>query len=293
MTRIVSLLLITLSPLMSLGQALTYENQSGDIHLAGEIQLSDLQNAPYQEWYNENYRAFEKSDKPSAWSKNLKEAKVEIFLGTWCGDSKMWVPRFINLWESLGLDTSQLKIVALYDGAENYKQGPEGEEKGRNIHRVPTFIFSRDGEEFARIVESPVNELETDLAQIALGYASAPNYRGATAMIELLATKSDTEIKDDMKTHLNAVYRKAGRSVELNTLGYVYLRSGRVREAIMTFMFNTRFFPYDPNVYDSYAEALEQDGQIALAIENYQKVLEINPDNEKAREKVEALSDQQ
>lgn len=292
MTRIVSLLLITVSPLMSLGQALTYENQIGDTHLVGEIQLSDLQADPYQEWYDENYEAFEKSDKPSAWIENLKDAKVEIFLGTWCGDSKKWVPRFVNLWQSIGLDTSQLKIVALYDDAEKYKQGPEGEEKDRNIHRVPTFIFSRDGEEFARMVESPVNDLETDLAQIALGYASAPNYRGATAMMELLTTKSDAEIKDDMKTHLNAVYRKAGRSVELNTLGYVYLRSGRVREALMTFKFNTRFFPYDPNVYDSYAEALEQDGQLALAMENYQKVLEITPDNEEVIEKVKALSDE-
>lgn len=292
MIRIVSLLLITLSPLMSLGQALTYENQSGDTHLAGEIQLSDLQTGPYQEWYDENYQAFEKSDKPSAWIENLKDAKVEIFLGTWCGDSKKWVPRFVNLWQSIGLDTSQLKIVALYDDAEKYKQGPEGEEKDRNIHRVPTFIFSRDGEEFARMVESPVNDLETDLAQIALGYASAPSYRGATAMMELLTTKSDAEIKDDMKTHLNAVYRQTGRSVELNTLGYVYLRSDRVREALMTFKFNTRFFPYDPNVYDSYAEALERDGQLALAMENYQKVLEITPDNEEVIEKVKALSDE-
>ena len=47
-----------------------------------------------------------------------------------------------------------------------------------------------DGKETARIIESPNTDLETDLAQIALGFPSNPNYRGATRMIELIEEKS-------------------------------------------------------------------------------------------------------
>ena len=107
-------------------------------------------------------------------------------MGTWCGDSKKWVPRFLKLWDAYELDRSKLRFTALYDTDEKYKQDPNGEELGKKIHRVPTFIFKRDGAEFARIVESPRNDLKTDLQQIALGVSSEPNYRGATYLIDVL-----------------------------------------------------------------------------------------------------------
>ena len=45
-------------------------------------------------------------------------------------------------------------LLKLYDRDEKYKQGPNGEEKGEKIHRMPVFIINRDGKESARIVES-------------------------------------------------------------------------------------------------------------------------------------------
>ena len=44
-------------------------------------------------------------------------------------------------WDLLGLELAQLEFIALYVDDDRYKQGPNGEEKGKNIHRVPTFIF--------------------------------------------------------------------------------------------------------------------------------------------------------
>jgi len=70
--------------------------------------------------------------------------------------------------EDLSQDTA-LEIIALYNG-EKTKQGPNGEEKGMGIHRVPTFIFEQGGKEIARIVEDPATDFETDIAQIALGF---------------------------------------------------------------------------------------------------------------------------
>jgi hypothetical protein len=81
------------------------------------------------------------------------------------------------------LDENQLKFTALYDGEELYKQGPNAEEKGKRIHRGPTFIFKKEGQEYARMVEYPRNDLEKDLAQIAVGYPSEPNYRAASSSI--------------------------------------------------------------------------------------------------------------
>tara|TARA_B110000305_G_scaffold166436_1_gene184047 strand:- start:71 stop:229 length:159 start_codon:yes stop_codon:yes gene_type:complete len=49
----------------------------------------------------------------------------------------------------LDLYRDKLNYTALYDIDEHYKQGPNGEEKGMQIHRVPTFIFKRNGKEIA------------------------------------------------------------------------------------------------------------------------------------------------
>ena len=156
--------------------ATTYVNHRNEKHLCGVFELHELEkDTLYSSWYQDNYAAMDVAVSNASWVRELDSSTVDIYMGTWCGDSKKWVPRFVRLWDDLGLDRSQLRFIALYDSNEKYKQGPNGEEKGKNIHRVPTFIFKEKGEEFARIVESPRNDLITDLKQIATGTASKPN----------------------------------------------------------------------------------------------------------------------
>ena len=267
-----------------------YDNSRGESHLCGAFQIEDLEkDTIFQKWYKKNYLDFEVLNKKPTWIKNLKNIEVDIYIGTWCGDSKKWVQKFIKLWDELGLNRTQLKFIALYGSVEGkYKQGPNGEEKNKDIHRVPTFIFKRSNKEIARIVESPNNNLETDLAQIALGYPSNPNYRGATSMINLLKSNSVDSVKTNIE-YLNEVYRLVKSTSELNTLGYVYLESDRIDEALTIFYYNTRFFKYNPNVYDSYAEALAKSGQNEEAIKNYEKVLLLDRSNNHAREQIKKL----
>lgn len=279
---------------ISAQEATFYTNDKGDTHLCGPFDMEVLTtNETYKDWYNENYQKFELSSKNSAWSKNLTNLKVDIYLGTWCGDSKKWVPQFVNLWQSLGLPAEQLNFIALYDMGyeEKYKQGPNREEKGKMIHRVPTFIFKKDNEEVARIVESPVTDMETDLAQIALGYPTTPNYKGANYMMKLIKNTPMPDILENISEHLNKVYRMVVGSKELNTLGYVYLKSDMVDEALLAFYFNTLYYKYNPNVYDSYAEALAITGDTENAIKNYEIVLKLDPENENAKAQLDKLKE--
>jgi tetratricopeptide (TPR) repeat protein len=69
----------------------------------------------------------------------------------------------------------------------------------------------------------------------------------------------------------------------------VLLDAGKVEEALLVFYFNTRYFQYNPNVYDSYAEALVKYGQIEKAIETYEKVLLLDRDNSNAIQQLEKL----
>jgi len=67
---------------------------------------------------------------------------------------------------------------------------------------------------------------------------------------------------------------------DLNNLGYKYLSADKIDEALMVFKLNVEAFPESWNVYDSYAEALKTVGDTENSILNYQRSLELNPDNE-------------
>lgn len=266
----------------------TYVNSRDETHLCGPIKIEDLQTGEYQSWFDENY-VNPPLESTAKWKKNLKGTTVEIYLGTWCGDSKYWVPRFIALWDQLGLDRTQLNLISLYDDMDKYKQGPNHEEVGKKIHRVPTFIFKKDGKEYARVVESPNNDLVTDLAQIALDYPSRPNYRAASYLQDVMASTQMDSVNNDIKKHALTVYRQTKGPGELNTLGYVLLRAGKIEESLVVFKINTYLYPSHANAYDSYAEALAEAGRKEEAIEYYSKVLELDADNENALKQIENL----
>ena len=60
-------------------------------------------------------------------------------------------------------------------------------------------------------------------------------------------------------------------------------------EATVLFKLNVQVFPASSNAYDSLGEAYMKAGQKQLAVDNYKKSLELNPDNDNAKEKLKAL----
>jgi len=75
----------------------------------------------------------------------------------------------------------------------------------------------------------------------------------------------------------------------MNILGYQYLQAGETKEAIELFKMNVRAYPESANTYDSLGEAYMVNGDKELAIKNYNKSLELNPDNENAVEMLKRL----
>ncbi|MEO2050163.1 MAG: thioredoxin family protein [Allomuricauda sp.] len=156
-------------------QEVTLEN--GYTFMVGKINLEGLNTAPYQQWFQsgkENY-AVDRT-MVNLFKKELKAYTIKLFLGTWCGDSKRETPRIIKILEAADFPMEQLEIIALDRRKGLYKTSPTGEEKGFNIIKVPTIIFLKNGEEVNRIVESPMESLEEDMAQILLQGSYTPNY---------------------------------------------------------------------------------------------------------------------
>ncbi len=75
----------------------------------------------------------------------------------------------------------------------------------------------------------------------------------------------------------------------INNIGYDFYHDDRMKLAQNTFKVNMMLYPDNFKVYDSYAEACMKMGEVDLAILNYSKSLELNPQNNNAKDKLEEL----
>ena len=78
----------------------------------------------------------------------------------------------------------------------------------------------------------------------------------------------------------------------LNQLGYHLLMQKKMDEAIKVFELNVREYPNASNPYDSLGEAYMNAGQKDLAIKNYEKSVELNPNNKNGVEMLKKLKSQ-
>ena len=152
----------------------------GSPFLVGHIPEALLLNQPYASWYGTGLEAYRPD--PSS-LEELKSAlepyHILVFLGTWCGDSRREVPRFMKILQESGFPAERVKIVTVDRREEHYKKSLNGEEWGLDIRRVPTFIFLREGREANRIVEKPLQSLEADMLAILRGDPYTPRYARA------------------------------------------------------------------------------------------------------------------
>ena len=75
----------------------------------------------------------------------------------------------------------------------------------------------------------------------------------------------------------------------LNQLGYQLLYGGREADGVEVFKKNVQEYPQSSNVYDSLGEAYAKVGQKDVAIQNYERSLELDPKNNNAAERLKKL----
>jgi thiol-disulfide isomerase/thioredoxin len=256
-----------------------FEKANGDINLLGISTVDRLQEAPFMEWYLESYSEYEVNtelfqlvDLPDS---------ITIFMGTWCGDSRREVPRFIKILESRNYDLDKLNIICLNTGFQNYKQAPEREERGMDIHRVPTFIFHDEkAKEIGRIVEEPIVSLEQDFADVMNGKVYETAYPVANDMINNFKNYSLKELKKMTPALLKKYKDKSVSISELNTYGYVLWSSWELTKAEFVFELNTKLYPEEARTHSSLARFKSGLGKTKEAMSSVKNGLKIEPENE-------------
>jgi hypothetical protein len=112
----------------------------------------------------ENYRP--PAAAVSALKANSSDAQITVALGTWCSDSRNYVPKLMKALKAAGNDHLKVKII----GIDSRFHTPLTTIQQRKLINVPTVIVERNGREIGRIVETPaVDTMEEDLAAILIG----------------------------------------------------------------------------------------------------------------------------
>jgi hypothetical protein len=88
--------------------------------------------------------------------------EVLVVLGTWCGDSRREVSRFVKALDAAG----PVPFGTRWIGVDREKKAPGFDAQALGIRYVPTFIVSRGGHEIGRVVESSPDGIELDVAAL-------------------------------------------------------------------------------------------------------------------------------
>ena len=266
------------------------QNENGKTILLGHCSLSVLYSNPYKEWFDSISKKYVVDTSTIGTIKTLLQNKtVEIFLGSWCGDSRREVPRMIKIFDAASFDTSNLRLIFVDNSTKTYKQSPQHEEAGKNIHHVPTIIIYHNGKETGRIIESPVISLEKDLFAILEKKNYVPNYKAIAYWQQHVKNRKELMNDEALQSLVTAVKPLCTRMGEFNAYGYVLLAQKNYTESLNVFRLNTFIYPDNAGTFDSLGEAYMTIHNREEAKKNYEKVLQLKPGDENATKMLAAL----
>ncbi|BAO74878.1 thioredoxin family protein [Winogradskyella sp. PG-2] len=272
----------------SLNQEIITEGKTP--YLLGKIDKSGLEGDNYKSWFNTNHKDYVPNTAiTSQIASELRTYSITLFMGTWCGDSKKVVPRLYKVLEASNFPMNQLTVVAVSRQPGMYKQSPQHEEKGLNIHRVPTVIFYKNGTEVNRIVEHPVKTFEEDIQKIITNNDYKSNYQIVTKVDDIIKKKGIKGLKRKQKKLLKTYKEKVSSMYELNTYGRILFSTDRKEEAIAVFTLNTELFPDQARSFMSLANTLGVSGYKEKAIKVLEKAVILHPENEDLKENLKVI----
>lgn len=196
----------------------------------------------------------------------------------------------IKILQAASFDTSHLRLIFVDNSTKKYKQSPQHEEAGKNIHHVPTIIVYEKNKEIGRIIESPVASLEKDLLAILRHEDYEPNYQAIAYWQNNMPHRSKLYSNESLQS-LVPILRPLCESMrEFNAYGYVLLAQHNYNEALNIFKLNILLFPESAAVFGSLGEAYFTVGNKEEAKKNYEQVLLLKPEDENAKKMLEKLN---
>lgn len=158
-------------------------------------------------------------------------------------------------------------------------------------------LFRFNGKSFYNVTKNgPWKDLVSAMADAAMGKLAAierlnPQARAAFAAIDNKDFSEAGAILQQLKSA--APNEPAIQERNINQLGYHFVSSRKIDIAIEIFKINTQLYPNVSNTFDSLGEAYWRTGNEKLAVENYKRALELNPQNKTASDAIRSIAARQ
>ena len=128
--------------------------------------------------------------------------------------------------------------------------------------------------------------------QPALAWIKYDSYKSPARLLlkKIIADGAETGLRDYRHWRNGRAASEVISEAQMNRLGYdLLLQIHRVKDAIEVFKLNVEDHPQSSNTYDSLGEAYAVDGNKELAIKNYQRSVELDPQNANGLERLKKL----
>ncbi|MGC4102631.1 hypothetical protein [Ferruginibacter sp.] len=267
------------------------QQNTPDRILYGSITKDSLQQAPYNKWFSKGFDEYHinPGTKEKLLAQSTKGISIEIFFGSWCGDSRREVPRFLKLLDEIKFNRANTKLISVGGSDSLYKQSPQGEEKGKGIFRVPVFIVYKNGVEINRINEYPSLSLEKDLLAILNNETYTPNYKSFSTINKWLNEGNLSDSNITARSLAQQIRPLVSNEYELNSLGYLLLQHNLKAEAVTIFRINANLYPESGNVLSSLGEGYLKTGNTEKAIATLENSLLFTKDATAMKEILQLL----
>jgi len=139
------------------------DNDGGKI-LKGIISRDLLTKDTSFKWYAQNLKAYTGGKDAAIFGKHKDSVQLVIFLGTWCEDSQVIIPKLFPFFDAAGFSNDRVTLI----GVDRNKKSISHITDAFNVINVPTIIVMKDGKELGRVVEyGKYGAVEKELAEIS------------------------------------------------------------------------------------------------------------------------------
>ena len=140
-----------------LGQGLFAQSQyevstgkKGEKIYKGIISPDLLQSDTSFKWYAENLKSYNPNSVAlQALREHGDSTRLVVFMGTWCEDSHVIIPKFYSLISAAGFSADKVSLL----GVDRSKKTLGYLAEALDVKNVPTIIVFKNGKEAGRVVE--------------------------------------------------------------------------------------------------------------------------------------------
>jgi len=115
-------------------------------------------------WYAINQKGYApNAEAVAGLTKNADSVQLVVFMGTWCEDSQVIIPKFFALTDAASFSRDRVTLIGVDRKKKTYSHLSEA----LNITNVPTIIVMKNGKEAGRVVEyGKYGMFDKELAEI-------------------------------------------------------------------------------------------------------------------------------